>query len=328
MRFCVAVCAAVLRGEHDFIIVGHVNLLLLVAACLLLRRRSGRRVVLVAHGIEVWTQLGSRRTEYAMSKLDLILSVSHYTRDRIRAQRPEIAEERFTIFPNALSETWLQRFAPSHPADLSGGLPRPFLLSVTRFDRGDRYKGLTTVIETLAMLEDTSVHYIVAGRGDDKALLEGLVHRLGLVDRVHFVGAVSDAQLARLYAQCAAFVLPSGKEGFGIVFLEAMYFGAPVIAAREKGALDVVRDEQTGLLVPYGDTIALGAAIMRLLRDEALCVRLRENGRRTVGVDGEFSFRAYVARLGNLMQVPLPQLSASCADGEDDLAQRRRAQVY
>jgi len=53
------------------------------------------------------------------------------------------------------------------------------------------------------------------------------------------------------------FVLPSGKEGFGIVFLEAMFFGAAVIAASEKGALDVIQDGETGLLVRFGDTVAL-----------------------------------------------------------------------
>src|SRR5262249_56010000 len=115
---------------------------------------------------------------------------------------------------------------------------------------------------------------------NDQAVREGMARRLRVRDRIHFVGAVSDAQLAHLYGQCAAFVLPSGKEGFGIVFLEAMYFGAPVIAAREKGTVDVVQHEETGLLVPYVDTSALKAAITQILRDEALGVRLPENGSR------------------------------------------------
>jgi glycosyltransferase involved in cell wall biosynthesis len=235
-----------------------------------------------------------------MGKLDLILSVSRYTRDRIRAQRPELGDERYTIFPNALSETWSNRFGGSGPAPVAAPLPRRFLLSVTRLARGDRYKGLTTVIETLAMLDDTSLHYVIAGRGEDQSFLEGIAHRFRLEGRVHFVGAVSDEELAQLYTQCAAFVLPSGKEGFGIVFLEAMFFGAPVIAAREKGTVDVVQQEHTGLLVPYGDTIALAAAITRILRDNSLRARLRKNGRESVNVDGAFSFDAYVERLGKL----------------------------
>jgi glycosyltransferase involved in cell wall biosynthesis len=95
-------------------------------------------------------------------------------------------------------------------------------------------------------------------------------------------------------------VLPSGKEGFGIVFLEAMYFGAPVIAASEKGALDVIRDGETGLLVRFGDSIALKKAIERLRDDAALRERLRERGRATVIGDGEFTFRRFSIRTADI----------------------------
>ena len=306
VRFVLATCAAVLRGGYDFIIVGHINLLELVASNLVLRKVRRMRVLLIAHGVDVWTGLESWRLKHALSAVDRILSVSRYTRDRMRAQRPELSQERFTIFPNALSEVWRQRSARAELTEPPVEVPRPFLLSVTRLDRGDRYKGLTTVIETLAMLEDASVHYVIAGRGEDRAFLEAMVRRFALTDRVHFVGALSDSQLARLYGQCSAFVLPSGKEGFGIVFLEAMYFGAPVIAARERGAIDVVRDGETGLTVPYGDTVALADAITRVLRDDSLCARLRKNGRESVSVTGPFSFESYVKRLGNVLGISLP----------------------
>jgi phosphatidylinositol alpha-1,6-mannosyltransferase len=306
-RFALAVCAAILSGRYDVIVVGHVNLMILVASFLSLHKRRATRVLMIAHGVDVWTGLERRRFAFALAKLDLILCVSQYTRDRIRAQRPELSEDRFTIFPNALSESWVDRFAGVRPAQsFSTTLPRRYLLSVTRLARGDRYKGLTTVLETLAMLPDTSIHYVIAGRGEDQAFLEGIVKRHQLEDRVHFFGGVSDEELADLYSHCAAFVLPSGKEGFGIVFLEAMYFGAPVIAAREKGAVDVVQHEQTGLLVPYGDTVALSAAITRLLQDGSLRARLLEKGRESVLAGGPFCFDAYVERLGNLLAVSQP----------------------
>jgi len=305
-QFALATCAAVLRGEYDFIVIGHINLLPLVSSCASLRKPRGTRLLLIAHGIEVWTGLDKWRLRLAATRLDLILCVSRYTRDRIQEQWPRLPEQRYTIFPNALSETWVQRFAQSDPVQTLAGLPRRFLLSVTRLDRGDRYKGITTVIETLAALEDRSVHYVIAGQGDDRVFLERMAERFQVSGRVHFVGSVSDAELANLYAQCAAFILPSGKEGFGIVFLEAMYFGAPVIAAREKGAIDVVRDEETGLLVPYGDTAALAGVIMRILQDGALRTRLRMNGRQSVSVEGPFSFRSYMTRLATIFQVELP----------------------
>jgi glycosyltransferase involved in cell wall biosynthesis len=107
---------------------------------------------------------------------------------------------------------------------------------------------------------------------------------------------VGDAELVQLYTSCQAFVLPSGKEGFGIVFLEAMFFGAPVIAAQEKGTLDVIEDGETGLLVRFGDSIALRRAIEHLTSDAALRERLRERARLDVIDDGKFTFSRFKAR--------------------------------
>ena len=114
---------------------------------------------------------------------------------------------------------------------------------------------------------------------------------------------MSDAELITLYGRCAAFVLPSGKEGFGIVFLEAMYFGAPVIAAAEKGALDVVRDGETGLLVRFGDAVALKDAIERLQQDAVLRERLiaRRPGRGHGA--GPFTFARFAERSAEVLGV-------------------------
>lgn len=305
-HFAARIWARMLARQYDFIVVGHVNCIEVVAAAVIFRLRRRPRVLMIAHGIDVWTGLDGWRMKRAMAKLDLILCVSRYTRQRIQIQRPELPEERCAIFPNALSDSWLSKSGALQPIVSAMRIPERFILSVTRLDRGDRYKGLTTVIEAVAMLEDSSVHCVVAGQGNDQAFLEGMAQRFGVSDRVHFIGRVSDAQLARLYEDCIAFVLPSGKEGFGIVFLEAMYFGAPIIAAREKGAIDVVQQGETGLLVPYGDTISLAEAIGVLLGNEALRAYLRENGRRLVSEDGPFSSRAYRERLGKLLNIDPP----------------------
>ena len=302
-RFALAAFTTLFRGTYDFVIVGHVNLLTLASACLLTSRTARARVMLIAHGIEVWAGMESPWRRRGMASVNLILCVSEYTRDRINAQMPELTSDRFAIFPNALSEMWTESFATIEHPERARILPQKFLLSVTRLDRGDRYKGIVSVIEALAMLADTSIHYVIAGRGDDQEFLQRIAPRFGVQKRVHFVGAVTDSELANLYRKCSAFVLPSGKEGFGIVFLEAMFFGAPVIAAGEKGATDVVRNEETGLTVGYGDTIALAGAIERMLTDTALRARLREVGRATVLDRGRFTFHAYTERLAQIFGI-------------------------
>jgi phosphatidylinositol alpha-1,6-mannosyltransferase len=153
------------------------------------------------------------------------------------------------------------------------------------------------------MLEDTSLHYIVAGRGNDLDFLQIVAQQCGVQDRIHFMSDVIDAELVVLYQTCEAFVLPSGKEGFGIVFLEAMFFGAPVIAASEKGALDVIEDGETGLLVRFGDTIALKRAIERLTTDADLREHLRRVSRTKVVDRGVFTFSNFVDRTATILGI-------------------------
>jgi phosphatidylinositol alpha-1,6-mannosyltransferase len=305
ISFSLAAFSALTLRRYDFIVVGHVNLLGLAVLALAVRRQRAMHKLLIAHGIEVWSCIRGRRRS-AIRRMDTLLCVSRYTAQMMQRQAPELGDERFSIFPNALSESWAEH---ARAGARSGGrriLPERFLLSVTRIDRSDRYKGIVTALEAFAMVADRSLHYVIAGSGDDREFLERVARRLLLDGRVHFIGSVSDSELADLYRSCTAFVLPSGKEGFGIVFLEAMYFGAPVIAAAAKGAVDVVQHDSTGLLVPYGDASALKDAIERLLTDSELRDRVRSTGSQTVSAEGTFTFHAYVRRLAKVLGVPAP----------------------
>lgn len=308
IRFTTAVgCAIARAGAEDLVVIGHVNFLSLVAGSLTLSFTRPARVLMIAHGIEVWTGLDAAMIKLAIARVDRILCVSRYTRQQIELQRPEINENCCVVFPNALSGTWRQPLVSSDSDGLCLDMPGPFILTVTRLDAGDRYKGAATLIETMGTLTDVSVHCVIAGDGEDRPYLEGMAQRCGVADRVLFLGRVEDSVLAELYSKCVAFVLPSGKEGFGIVFLEAMHFGAPVIAAAERGAVDVVEHERTGLLVRYGDVVALEKSIRRLLADPALRERLIANGRVLVGSGGPFAFPAFVNRLRNVLELPSPQ---------------------
>jgi glycosyltransferase involved in cell wall biosynthesis len=297
-QFAAATLRAIWRQRHDWVVIGHVNLLTMTMAALASQPLARPKTLLIAHGIEVWYGIGRSRRA-ALARLSSILCVSEYTRRRILEQVPEINPHRLRIFPNALGESW------SHvrQAALPSELPQRFILSVTRLQKGDRYKGVISVIEALSMLEDSSLQYIVVGQGNDRDFLQLVAQRLGVSHRVHFLSGISDEELINLYGQCEAFVMPSGKEGFGIVFLEAMFFGAPVIAAAEKGALDVVRDGDTGLLVRFGDSVALKQAIERLMSDAYLRARLRERGRAMVVGDGQFTFSRFVSRSAKILGI-------------------------
>lgn len=297
-RFALAAAGAILRSRYDWVFIGHINFAVLAVAILGLFRFRAPRTMMVGHGIEVWSGIrGLRRA--AMRRIDRILCVSRYTRARIMQQAPALDVDRLVIFPNALAESWSR----NPPAPLEQAPPERFILSVTRLEPGDRYKGLVTVIEAFSMLADDTLQYFVVGRGADLPFLQLIAARFGVEERVHFMGSLADAELVALYQQCEAFVLPSGKEGFGIVFLEAMFFGAPVIAAREKGALDVVLDGVTGISVRFGDAIAVKNAIESLLSNPALRDLLRSNGRALVTESGPFTFACFARRCADAFEV-------------------------
>lgn len=298
LSFALATLRATCLGQHKWLMIGHINLLTLSIAAVAGRPFHSPRTLLIAHGIEVWYRI-QRLRRLALGRVTRILCVSRYTRLRVLQQAPRLDPRRLSIFPNALGETWGHTIGNAPMT----ALPARFILSVTRLAKGDRYKGVVSVIEALPMVEDQSLQYMVVGQGKDRDFLQQVARRCGVGNRVHFLSAVSDAELVNLYARCVAFVLPSGKEGFGIVFLEAMYFNAPVIAAAEKGALDVIRDEETGLLVRFGDVSAIRLAIERLIGDPALCSRLRLAGRASVSNGGAFTFASFVDRAAAIFRL-------------------------
>jgi glycosyltransferase involved in cell wall biosynthesis len=150
------------------------------------------------------------------------------------------------------------------------------ILSVSRLDRGDRYKGINLTLEALSLLGDTvpRIEYAVIGDGNDRDHLEGMTRDLGLAGRVRFLGNVSDGELAAAYEACDLFALPSTHEGLGIVYLEAMARGKPVVAVRAGGVADAVVHEANGLLLREPSAPALADALFRLATDWELRNRL------------------------------------------------------
>jgi phosphatidylinositol alpha-1,6-mannosyltransferase len=171
-------------------------------------------------------------------------------------------------------------------ADLPDGGTR-WLVTVARLEQ---LKGIDTVIQALpAILERTpNVGYVIAGRGPDRERLEKLAHKLGVADRVRFLGLVGDHDLPAVYNLGSVYMGMSRRvgrmdvEGFGISLVEASACGLPVVAGNSGGIPDAVRDGETGLLVPPDDPAALVDAVCRVLTDRDLATQLGQNGRRAV----------------------------------------------
>jgi glycosyltransferase involved in cell wall biosynthesis len=175
--------------------------------------------------------------------------------------------------------TDLRRFSPGEngrPEDPRFG---PHMIFACRqlFPR----KGIRFLIEAVAQLVPRfpELRLVLAGDGFERADLIALAQRLGIVDRVTFLGWVPNAALPPYYRAAAVSVIPSLEEGFGIPAAEAMGCEVPVVATDAGGLPEVVEDQVTGLVVPRGDSAALAAAIGSLLDDPERRRRMGRAGR-------------------------------------------------
>lgn len=145
--------------------------------------------------------------------------------------------------------------------------PEPTLLYLGRLKR---YKRIDLILRATAVLKewDVACRLLVAGEGDERPRLEELVDRLGLSDRVRFLGWVPEERKLELFRRAWLHVLTSEKEGWGISNLEAGACATPTVASDSPGLRDSVVDRETGLLVPHGDVESLALAIRGLLVDD------------------------------------------------------------
>jgi glycosyltransferase involved in cell wall biosynthesis len=159
-------------------------------------------------------------------------------------------------------------------------------------------KHLEHVIEVMPDLLKEFPDLTLCLVGEDHGMLQAwkaAAAKAGVEGRVRFLGHVSEGELLEAYRACDAFVLPSDYEAFGIVLLEVMACGKPVVATRVGGVTDIVTDRQTGLLVPYGDRAALKNALTSLLGDRTLRREVGEAARRSVGE--KFDWNSVVTRI-------------------------------
>ena len=246
-----------LARQTDHIICGHI--FMLPAAWLAQRLNPRLRYSLVAHGIEVWRPF-SPVERIALRAASRILCVSDFTRGELLRHCP-LPEGRAVVLPNTLD--------PDFPIEAGHPLEEcpPTILTVSRLTAGDRYKGVEDLLRAMPAVSGKipSARLRIVGRGDDLPRLLELARQLGVAESVDFLGYVDDARLRDELRSCRLFALPSRKEGFGLVFLEAMAHGRPCLGARAGGIPEVISPE-SGMLADYGDALGIARAAVEALR--------------------------------------------------------------
>jgi phosphatidyl-myo-inositol dimannoside synthase len=281
------------REKPRVIFAAHPNLAPIAATMKALSENA--RMIVGAHGIEIWELLPAVRRK-ALCGADIAIAPSSDTAHRL-ASVQGVPEAKIRTLPWPL-DTEFAGFAQCAdqlptPAKFPKGL---LVLSVGRWAASERYKGADLLIHAVPMLapDFPDLHLVLVGSGDDLPRLKHLARDSGKEGSIHFIAGLSRKELAACFAACDIFALPSTGEGFGLVFLEAMAFGKPVIGTKFGGIPDLVENDREGLLVePTAEAISL--ALRRLLTNRSFREELGARGRERV--NREFTFESFQRRL-------------------------------
>ena len=268
-------------GEID-IVHAHNGRTALIAA--LAARRAGRgRCVMTQHFLEPnhATQRGPKAVltglahHWVMRQMSAIVAVSEAARTAMLA-RGEAPAAQIRVVPNGIAPPAVVCVADETRKGLGIAADALLVVCVARLEPE---KDIGSLIRAISQVHDAlpAARCLVAGDGSLRAGLEEQIACLGLTGVVRLLGFQPDAPA--IIAAADVFALPSLAEPFGLVLLEAMAQGKPVIATQAGGPLEIVADGETGLLVPPASPEALAEAIQSLLDDPAKRRRLGEDGR-------------------------------------------------
>lgn len=232
-----------------------------------LKRLLGIRFICVAHGIEAWGH-ETQRLQSALSQASKIMVVSSFTQEKMSAALA-LPTSLYARAPGAFDpEKFKIGKKPQYLLDrYQLTTSQPVLFTLARLSSSEAYKGYTAVLRALPALraEMPALKYILAGSGDDLPAIKRLIQEHQLESVVLTPGQIPETELCDHYNLCDVFVMPSSGEGLGIVFLEALACGKPVIAGNADGSRDVLEEGTLGLAVNPLDLGEIQAALLRIL---------------------------------------------------------------
>lgn len=295
LRLIGALVERLLTRRPRWVICGHVKLAPVVK---LLCGSFQIPYTVMTYGKEVWTTL-PQSSQSALQQATQLWTISRYSRDRACASN-DLDPSQFQMLPCVVNgEIFFPAPKPNALLDRYQLHDTRVLMTVARLWSGDIYKGVDVTIRALPKILSIypNVKYLVIGRGDDRPRLERLAVDLGVCDRVVFAGFVPTEELPDLYRLADAYIMPS-QEGFGIVYLEAMATGIPVLSGDDDGSADPLQDGKLGWRVPHRDPEAVAAACIEILKGGDRRVEGKWLRQETLAA---FSDRALAERLRQLM---------------------------
>jgi len=213
--------------------------------------------------------------QVALRRLWAVIANSRYTR-RVMAEVYRLEQQLHMCYLGIVTERYVT-------ALMLRGQTDPHPLRVLFVGGNMQRKGLPILINAAPRVLKSfpDVEFWIVGRDKAESHMQSLCRRAGVLDRFRFFGWQSQDELLKLYAQTDIFVMPSLTEAFGVVFLEAMASGLPVIGTRVGGIPEIIEHGCNGLLVEGGNVTELGEALVLLLGDQNLRKNLQQAGLET-----------------------------------------------
>ena len=265
--FLVETFRQVLWFRPDLLLCGHIHL---SPVGLFFKKMLHIPYYTMTYGREVWSM--PRAITRTVGQSDRLLTISRFTRDKILEAIPGYPPGDIHFVQPMVDET--QVVARDKPAYLikRWGFSGKEKIIFTLARMSMSYKGYDRVLLAFKELigEFDNLRYILGGSGEDRPRLERLIKGLNIEDRVVMTGFIPDEEIPDYYNLCDIFIMPSKKEGFGIVFLEAMACGKPVIAGNADGSTEPTMNGRLGRLVDPDDIADIRIAMKEALTGQAV----------------------------------------------------------
>lgn len=291
--------------KHDLIFLGHINLS--VIGVIIKKIFPKKKVVLITHGIEVWKELTGNKRKL-LDVVDGILSVSGFTKSKL-IKINAVPEDKITVFPNTIDP----HFPIPENVERQNSMRVRYRLSesdfvlytLTRLANTEAFKGYDNIFKAIPAIvkEHPNVKYVLAGRysEQEKERIHKVLNELNITDKVILTGFLDEKVLTDHYQMADLYIMPSKKEGFGIVFLESIVCGVPTVGGNADGTVDALMQGEIGELIDPDSVDDIIEVVDKNIKE-----RTRENtellkSRKKKTIDN-FSFTRYKERLRKVVE--------------------------
>jgi len=281
--FCLAMVSRLRKIDPDIV---HIQGFWIASFGLLAGKLLRKPYVVWSHGY-AWSQMyipsrfSSCVTTIALKDADAIIALSDHMKEEIQRVWPRDMPSIFTI-PNGIDLPGFERVSRNAARIYLGiGEDDTIVLYVGRLHSA---KGLPYLVEAMSLLRqrESRARLVLVGDGDERERLELLVDYLGLSTCVRFIGRVEPEGVQAYLAASDVFVLPSEREGFGNVLLEAMAAELPIVATNVGGIPSIIEDETNGFLVEPRDAAQIADKVALILNSPLLRLSMSKNNRKRV----------------------------------------------